>query len=263
MERKVNLHTAPQSNAATHSSYPRHAQVPERLRPWSMEYPSYRPIEFVAQVVLDNYPNGWADDSDPKNTAMRRGFTSYTGELSISEDGRPLNPLGRTGISNRGLLGKWGANYAADPLITRVNPKTGELEMLAIRRKDNGKWAMPGGMCDKGEVIADTIRRELEEETGLKLDWSGAREVYRGPVDDERNTDNAWMETVVMHLHLTEDMAAKLNPRAGDDAADVTWLPVNEMNLSDLSANHGKFVRLALGEIALKSPLDGSFFENP
>ena len=25
--------------------------------------------------------------------------------------------------------------------------------------------------------------------------------IYRGYVDDPRNTDNAWMETVVMHFH--------------------------------------------------------------
>lgn len=29
------------------------------------------------------------------------------------------NPVGRTGISGRGLLGKWGPNHAADPLVTR------------------------------------------------------------------------------------------------------------------------------------------------
>ena len=26
-------------------------------------------------------------------------------------------------------------------------------------------------------------------------------QIYRGYVDDPRNTDNAWMETVVMHFH--------------------------------------------------------------
>lgn len=35
------------------------------------------------------------------------------------ENGRPLNPFGRTGLIGRGLLGRWGPNHAADPIITR------------------------------------------------------------------------------------------------------------------------------------------------
>ncbi len=45
-----------------------------------------------------------------------------------------MNPRGRTGISDRGTLGKWGANFAADPLVTRNNPETGQLELLVIKR---------------------------------------------------------------------------------------------------------------------------------
>lgn len=31
--------------------------------------------------------------------------------------------------------------------------------------------------------------------------WQNGFELYRGYVDDPRNTDNAWMETVVMNFH--------------------------------------------------------------
>lgn len=29
------------------------------------------------------------------------------------------NPTGRTGLTGRGLLGRWGPNHAADPIVTR------------------------------------------------------------------------------------------------------------------------------------------------
>lgn len=29
------------------------------------------------------------------------------------------NPIGRTGMIGRGLLGRWGPNHAADPVVTR------------------------------------------------------------------------------------------------------------------------------------------------
>lgn len=31
----------------------------------------------------------------------------------------PRNPMGRTGMSGRGLLGRFGPNHAADPIVTR------------------------------------------------------------------------------------------------------------------------------------------------
>lgn len=34
-------------------------------------------------------------------------------------DGYPQNPIGRTGIIGRGVLGRWGPNHAADPVVTR------------------------------------------------------------------------------------------------------------------------------------------------
>jgi ADP-ribose pyrophosphatase YjhB (NUDIX family) len=42
-------------------------------------------------------------------------------------------------------------------------------EIVLVRRQDNGKWALPGGMVDWGETIPTTIGRELAEETGLEL----------------------------------------------------------------------------------------------
>jgi 8-oxo-dGTP diphosphatase len=41
--------------------------------------------------------------------------------------------------------------------------------IVLIRRRDTGKWALPGGMIDWGEDIFNTAQRELKEETGLNL----------------------------------------------------------------------------------------------
>jgi 8-oxo-dGTP diphosphatase len=41
--------------------------------------------------------------------------------------------------------------------------------IVLIRRRDTGKWALPGGMIDWGEDILNTAQRELKEETGLNL----------------------------------------------------------------------------------------------
>lgn len=41
-------------------------------------------------------------------------------------------------------------------------------KLLLIRRTDDGLWALPGGITDPGETLAETARRELIEEAGLR-----------------------------------------------------------------------------------------------
>lgn len=54
-------------------------------------------------------------------------------------------------------------------LGTSIIPLLPDGRIVLIRRRDNGKWGLPGGMVDWGEDIPNTVRRELVEETGLEL----------------------------------------------------------------------------------------------
>lgn len=36
--------------------------------------------------------------------------------------------------------------------------------MVAIQRRDNSMWAIPGGMVDSGEKVTNTLKREFIEE---------------------------------------------------------------------------------------------------
>ncbi|NXL84876.1 NUDT9 protein, partial [Alectura lathami] len=263
------------------SPYPRsrveRRHVPEDKVGWSTEWEDYSPVEYTAGSVLAG-PQ-WADPQvsdrsfSPKFNERDGDVerTSWNG-LYVVENGRPRNPAGRTGLAGRGLLGRWGPNHAADPVVTRwkrdgsgnkiAHPVTGKniLQFVAIKRRDCGEWAIPGGMVDPGEKISATLKREFGEEALNSLQKSPEEKaelerrlqrlfeqehfvVYRGYVDDPRNTDNAWIETEAVNYHdETGETMDSLPLEAGDDAGMVKWVDISEK--LQLYANHGHFIRL-------------------
>lgn len=195
---------------------------------------------------------------------------SYYGNYEVV-DGLPVNPVGRTGIVGRGLLGKWGPNHAADPVVTRWKRDTkGEimkdgksnkpvLEFVGIKRKDTLDWAIPGGMVEAGDTVSLTLKKEFGEEALNSMEMSSEAKkdvrttldklfkqgtlLYRGYVDDPRNTDNAWMETVAVNFHDDSNAFSTFKLQAGDDAGAVSWIPIS--NGIKLYANHKNFIETA------------------
>jgi ADP-ribose pyrophosphatase YjhB (NUDIX family) len=53
--------------------------------------------------------------------------------------------------------------------------------ILLHRRSDNELWSIPGGGMEVGETIAETVVREVEEETGLKVEPERLVGIYTNP----------------------------------------------------------------------------------
>lgn len=94
--------------------------VPDDLVFWNVPYESYCPTCYTAPHI-----NGqtWADEPLPFGIKWNQNDglvnrVSFHGEYKI-KNGLPQNPIGRTGLCGRGLLGRWGPNHAADPIVTR------------------------------------------------------------------------------------------------------------------------------------------------
>ena len=257
MIKNYKLHT--KSRTEKHASYPARFFVPDNGIIWDIQFDFYQPTEFTAPVVL-NKNTAWADPQSIK--AVTRVFASFEGDVQFNTMGIPLNPMGRTGLRGRGILGKWGANFAVDGIVTRLNPNSNQLEVLTITRCDTGEIALPGGMVDLDETVVETRNRELEEELSIKpTDLSNhlyEETVYSGYVDDPRNTDNAWMETTVIHTHLAYENATSMKVCAGDDASDFKWLPITTESFSLFYANHGSSLLLAVKKMLQSNrlPLD-------
>ncbi len=135
------------------------------------------------------------------------------------------------------------------------------LQFVSIQRLDTREWAIPGGMCDPGEHVSVTLKREFmeeatdclgensasREETEKHLDklFSGGHEIYKGYVDDPRNTDNAWMETIAYNFHDENDESlGHFKLTAGDDAGAVTWMTIGKS--LKLYASHRDFIEMVV-----------------
>ncbi|KAI0980160.1 hypothetical protein GJ496_009292 [Pomphorhynchus laevis] len=232
--------------------------VPDNLVLWSIPWPYYSPVEFTDERILSkvNKPY-WADDESVthiKFNCIDNGLNrrSYDGIYSMDTvTGRPINPKGRTGISGRGLLGHWGPNHAADSLVYHMLPNS-RIKFIAITRKDTKSYALPGGMIDKGETPKHAAVRELMEEAfasskltvaemGRYIDFENYFVPFEGYVDDHRNTDNAWMETVV-HCFKANDNIDSLSLCGGDDAESARWLDLSDSHI--LFDGHQIFLEL-------------------
>ena len=102
--------------------------------------------------------------------------------------------------------------------------------VLLIRRGNppfKGRRALPGGFVEVGESVEAASRRELEEETGIKVRTLQLVGVYADPRRDPRAHSCS-----VVFLTRVARAAAK----AGDDAAATEW--VKDWSKVDLAFDH-------------------------
>ena len=66
-----------------------------------------------------------------------------------------------------------GVVQAAGGVVTRT-AHDGTLEVLVVHRPRYDDWSLPKGKLEPGESFEDAARREIEEETGVRVELGAA-----------------------------------------------------------------------------------------
>ena len=110
----------------------------------------------------------------------------------------------------------------------------GDRILMAQRGKEplRGWWSLPGGALETGELLADAIRREVREETGLDVDPVKVFEIFERIMRDQAG---AAEYHYVLIDYICRVTGGEL--RAGDDVCRVEW--VGRAALAELQITEG------------------------
>jgi 8-oxo-dGTP diphosphatase len=111
-----------------------------------------------------------------------------------------------------------------------------EGNLLMVRRKNDpfkGLLCIPGGFVEFGEKVEIAAKREAYEETNLQVEPIAILGVYSDPQRDPRG-----------HTVSVSFIAKIIGgiPKAGDDADDVEWVPLDDNRLQ-LAFDHSRIVQ--------------------
>ncbi|KAL1232067.1 ADP-ribose pyrophosphatase, mitochondrial [Trichinella pseudospiralis] len=205
-----------------HNTTIERGHVPKMYRSWSVDFPGYKPVAYTAEC-----PKDATCDPDIEDPNFHPRFNDYDGKVdrrrlkkqmngkhkSYDMNGKyPLNPNGRTGVTGRGALLRYGPNYLVQVLISRGQSVR---EYIVIEPENADDLVnFPEDFVDSTEFafippkLYDLLLKELTKSYDprhakhlLEKTFKNKVELYRGFVADNRNTDNAWIEALIIEYN--------------------------------------------------------------
>ena len=140
----------------------------------------------------------------------------------------------------------WHPSVATDVVLFTICEK--KLNILLVKRKDDGLWAIPGGFLQQGESLNQCAERELKEETGITVPYLEQFENFSNPSRDPRTQ-------VISVAFIAIHPSSKLKLRADTDVSDVNWFDY-EM-IPELAFDHNEIcikARLKLDKLVKEKP---------
>lgn len=145
------------------------------------------------------------------------------------------------------------ADITVDCVLFGFNAEAGRLEVVLIRRGEDpfkGRWALPGGFIEfgEGETAAQAARREMEEETGVEIDYLEQLATFDGPDRDPRGR-------VFSVAHYALVRSKDHTTKSGSDALTADWVPVQDavaLPANEVAFDHKLILKTAVDRLQAK-----------
>jgi len=98
--------------------------------------------------------------------------------------------------------------------------------VLMIHKTDNNRWALPGGGHEPGETIAQTVVREVKEETGYDVEVETLTGTYTNPRHVMAYDDGE------VRQQFSLAFRAKVvggHARTSRESSEVEWIPPEQI----------------------------------
>jgi 8-oxo-dGTP diphosphatase len=127
----------------------------------------------------------------------------------------------------------------------------GERVLLVRRARPplQGEWSLPGGLVEVGETLSKAVRREIQEETGLRVQVKGVLKVLDRITFAKRRGKQ---RRVRFHYVLVDFLCRvpggpkKKKPQAASDASDVRWVRRGDLGRYSLRAATLRVIMMAM-----------------
>ena len=129
------------------------------------------------------------------------------------------------------------ANSVVPSVVAIVRDDDGRI--LMIHKTDNDKWALPGGGHEIGESIAETVVREVKEETGYDVEVVGISGTYTNPRHLMAYDDGEVRQqfSIAFRANLIGG-----SPRTSSESKQVRWIAPGD--LADLDIHPSMRLRI-------------------
>lgn len=142
-------------------------------------------------------------------------------------------------------------DYYHDPAAPRANSivvaVTAFVEddagrLLMIRHSDNDLYAIPGGAQEIGEILTQTVVREVREETGITVEVTGLIGIYSDPLT---SSPSPTARSAKNSPCASAPGPSPAPPRTSSESTEVHW--VHPAKLDELTIHPSIRLRIQHG----------------